>query len=113
MDTNTMPNPVRFTDGDVAAILATVIYANRSGRPAGAYDVAMAAGMPFSIYNAAVRYAMAHRLLRTSGQLSVVTFRGRRYMRSATLPPTHRRESEWPPEWPATTDNFDRPSVAY
>lgn len=95
-----------YTDGDVAAILSAIIDTNRRGYPTGAYFVMIAGGMCDRVYQQAYAYAIRTGLIKVTGQHNGVTRKGRRYIASATVPPTAARQGRT--DFSATTDNFDR-----
>ena len=78
-----------FTDGDVAAILTAIDNSNRTGKYLSALDLMAASGMRDNVYDEAYGYATRTGLIRVMGMHNGVTRKGRRYLRSATLPPTH------------------------
>lgn len=99
-----------FTDGDVAIILRSIIDHNRRGQPTMAYLTVTAEGMPDDVYDQAYGYAHRNGMIKVSGQHNGVTRKGRRYMRSATVPATARRQGRT--DFTVTTDEFDLPESA-
>lgn len=100
----------RFTDGDVAVILTAIMVNNHRGTPTRTWDTVIAAGMPDAVYDAAYGYALRHNLIKVVGQHNGVTWAGRRFARSATVPATRTRQGRT--DFPVIAEDFDQPSPA-
>lgn len=96
---------IHFTDGDVALILRSIIDHNRRGMPTRNYLALSAEGMADAVYDGAYDYAVRMGMIRITGQHNGVTRKGRRYMRSATIPASHQRQG--PTAWPVVDGDLD------
>lgn len=97
---------IHFTDGDVAAILAAIINGNRSGYHRSTMDAMESAGMPDSVYDFAYSYAVRSGFIVITGQHNGVTRKGRRYMRSTTLPASYEQDPKIP-AWTVVDEDYD------